>query len=158
MNKAMAAKPTRDKINATTTRASALRRMTSMNVAIHKAAGANTERVAQDRKRKSPSQLVGRPTRSVNNGHSAITSKTTLAHNACVGVTKRASSGCGFRSRLGKNDARDFMVRASRLTTQAQRPGPRGRAIATTARWPGSLQRLVRPRRSQINDHNFQAK
>jgi hypothetical protein len=34
------------------------------------------------------------------------------------------------------------------LTTQAQRPGPRGRAIATRARWPGSLQRLVRPLRT----------
>ena len=32
------------------------------------------------------------------------------------------------------------------LTTQAQRPGPRGRWIATRARWPGSLQRMVRRR------------
>jgi len=31
------------------------------------------------------------------------------------------------------------------LTTQAQRPGPRGRPIATATRWPGSLQRMVRP-------------
>ncbi len=30
-----------------------------------------------------------------------------------------------------------------RLTTQAQRPGPRGRSIATWTRWPGSLQRMV---------------
>ena len=30
------------------------------------------------------------------------------------------------------------------LTTQAQRPGPRGRPIATWTRWPGSLQRMVR--------------
>ena len=30
-----------------------------------------------------------------------------------------------------------------RLTTQAQRPGPRGRWIATWTRWPGSLQRMV---------------
>ena len=29
---------------------------------------------------------------------------------------------------------------------EAQRPGPRDAWIATTARWPGSLQRLVRPR------------
>src|SRR5688572_11462266 len=28
----------------------------------------------------------------------------------------------------------------SRLTTQAQRPGPRGRWLATETRWPGSLQ------------------
>ena len=28
-------------------------------------------------------------------------------------------------------------------TTQAQRPGPRGRWIATVMRWPGSLQRMV---------------
>ena len=34
----------------------------------------------------------------------------------------------------------------SGLTTQAQRPGPRGRSIATWTRWPGSLQRMVRPR------------
>src|SRR5258706_2366998 len=32
----------------------------------------------------------------------------------------------------------------SGLTTQAQRPGPRGRSIATWTRWPGSLQRMVR--------------
>src|SRR5712691_4585026 len=32
-----------------------------------------------------------------------------------------------------------------RLTTQAQRPGPRDATIATVARWPGSLQRMVRP-------------
>ena len=31
------------------------------------------------------------------------------------------------------------------LTTQAQRPGPRDAWIATRARWPGSLQRMVRP-------------
>src|SRR5439155_20903028 len=30
------------------------------------------------------------------------------------------------------------------LTTQAQRPGPWDASIATRARWPGSLQRLVR--------------
>src|SRR5437667_6936135 len=29
--------------------------------------------------------------------------------------------------------------------TQAQRPGPRDAWIATRARWPGSLQRMVRP-------------
>src|SRR5437667_6564854 len=35
-------------------------------------------------------------------------------------------------------------VRAeTRLTTQAQRPGPRGRSIATWTRWPDSLQRMV---------------
>src|SRR6266702_3958811 len=31
------------------------------------------------------------------------------------------------------------------LRTQAQRPGPRRRSIATGARWPGSLQRMIRP-------------
>jgi hypothetical protein len=35
-------------------------------------------------------------------------------------------------------------VQHSRLTTQAQRPGPRGVWIATRGRWPGSLQRMVR--------------
>src|SRR5438445_12149600 len=34
----------------------------------------------------------------------------------------------------------------SGLTTQAQRPGPRDAWIATWTRWPGSLQRMVRPR------------
>ncbi len=37
---------------------------------------------------------------------------------------------------------------ASRLTTQAQRPGPRDATIATGARGPGSLQRMVRRSRS----------
>src|SRR5213078_3930055 len=36
------------------------------------------------------------------------------------------------------------------LTTQAQRPGPRGRPIATEIRWPGSLHRMVRP---LVNHH-----
>ena len=35
-------------------------------------------------------------------------------------------------------------VTLCRLTTKAQRPGPRGRTIATATRWPGSLQRMVR--------------
>jgi len=35
---------------------------------------------------------------------------------------------------------------SSRLTTQAQRPGPQRRPIATGARGPGSLQRMVRRR------------
>ena len=35
-----------------------------------------------------------------------------------------------------------------RPTTQAQRPGPRGATLATGARWPGSLQRMVRRWRS----------
>jgi hypothetical protein len=34
--------------------------------------------------------------------------------------------------------------RERRLTTQAQRPGPREAWIATVMRWPGSLQRMVR--------------
>ena len=40
----------------------------------------------------------------------------------------------------------------SRLTTQAQRPGPRDATIATVTRWPGSLQRMVRhqPRHTLI--------
>jgi hypothetical protein len=42
----------------------------------------------------------------------------------------------------------DYAERATRrLTTQAQRPGPRGRRIATATRWPGSLQRMVRRHR-----------
>jgi hypothetical protein len=38
----------------------------------------------------------------------------------------------------------------SGLTTQAQRPGPRDVSIATVARWPGSLQRMVRRLRSHL--------
>src|SRR5688572_23856208 len=34
--------------------------------------------------------------------------------------------------------------RGCRLTAQAQRPGPQDAMIATGARWPGSLQRMVR--------------
>src|SRR3982750_260371 len=34
----------------------------------------------------------------------------------------------------------------SRPTTQTQRPGPRDASIGTVVRWPGSLQRMVRPR------------
>ena len=42
--------------------------------------------------------------------------------------------------------------RQSRLrTTQAQRTGPRDATIATRARWPGSLQRMVRPTVSHTN-------
>ena len=40
------------------------------------------------------------------------------------------------------------ITRRGGLTTQAQRPGPRGRSIATATPPPGSLQRMVRPRRS----------
>ena len=40
----------------------------------------------------------------------------------------------------------------SRLTTQAQRPGARDAWIATGARWPGSLQRMVR-RHGVHNNH-----
>lgn len=36
-------------------------------------------------------------------------------------------------------------VSIRRLTTQAQRPGLRGDALATRVRWPGSLRRMVRP-------------
>src|SRR3989442_681674 len=45
---------------------------------------------------------------------------------------------CQYRDRIGS-------VLSFRRTTQAQRPGPQGRALATWTRWPGSLQRLVRP-------------
>src|SRR4051812_21907223 len=38
----------------------------------------------------------------------------------------------------------------SGLTTQAQRPGPRARTMATVMRWPGSLQRMVRPHRHRV--------
>src|SRR6266566_4771619 len=41
-----------------------------------------------------------------------------------------------------------------RLTSQAQRPGPRGRWIATRTRWPGSLQRMVRHRLQSIMLHS----
>ncbi len=37
-------------------------------------------------------------------------------------------------------------VMGSGLTTKAQRPGARGRSIATATLPPGSLQRVVRPR------------
>ena len=45
-----------------------------------------------------------------------------------------------------KTDSVKSQTHRSGLTTQAQRPGPRGRSTATATRWPGSLQRMVRPR------------
>ena len=39
-------------------------------------------------------------------------------------------------------------------TTKAQRPGPRDAPIATGARWPGSLQRMVR-RCGRIGNHTM---
>jgi hypothetical protein len=45
-----------------------------------------------------------------------------------------------------ENGAEKFHSVCSGLTTQAQRPGPREAWIATVMRWPGSLQRMVRPR------------
>jgi hypothetical protein len=42
-----------------------------------------------------------------------------------------------------------------RLTTQAQRPGPRDAAIATVMRWPGSLQRMVRPLACHVVNSNI---
>src|SRR2546427_5843371 len=48
------------------------------------------------------------------------------------------------QKRNSHGNANDFDG-ALHLTTQAQRPGPRGRPLATWTRWPGSLQRMVRP-------------
>src|SRR5438034_1195364 len=42
------------------------------------------------------------------------------------------------------------------LTTQAQRPGPRNAPIATWTRWPGSLQRMVRPHRHKVTNQQCQ--
>ena len=56
------------------------------------------------------------------------------------------------RSRPGRKNVTvptDHLTAVGRIssfgnpTSQAQRPGPRGRSIATGARWPGSLQRMV---------------
>ena len=41
------------------------------------------------------------------------------------------------------------VMTASRLTTQAQRPGPRDAMIANHDAMPGSLQRMVRPHQKQ---------
>lgn len=98
-------------MNAAIKRASALRRMMSMKVAAHNAAGANTEVVAHSKNRKSPNQLVGRPNGTVSSGQTATTRTTMLATNVCVGVTMSCTAGFGLRSRFGKNDAMDFTVR-----------------------------------------------
>ena len=79
MNAAIAATPASEMTNAATTRASALRRMMSMKVAAHNAAGANTDTVPHSKNRKSPNRLVGRPNCTVSNGQSATQSNTTLA-------------------------------------------------------------------------------
>jgi hypothetical protein len=47
------------------------------------------------------------------------------------------------------------MRRSVRPTTQAQRPGPRDATIATGARWPGSLQRMVRPLTLKLENHKL---
>jgi len=46
----------------------------------------------------------------------------------------------------GLSNPHGSQLHRARLTTQAQRPGPRGRLLATWTRMAGSLQRLVRPR------------
>ena len=51
-------------------------------------------------------------------------------------------AGLGQEESMPSSGRLDFM---SQLTTQAQRPGPRDAWIATGARWPGSLERMVRP-------------
>ena len=43
-----------------------------------------------------------------------------------------------------------------RLTTHAQRPGPRDARIATATRGPGSLQRMVRPRCVEAGCHKVE--
>ena len=108
MNAAIAATPTSERTNATIKRASALRRMMSMKMAAHKAAGANTEVVAHSKNRKSPNQLVGRPNGTVSSGQTATTRTTMLATNVCVGVTIGCNAGFGLRSRFGKNDTDGF--------------------------------------------------
>src|SRR5207245_4736588 len=73
-----------------------------------------------------------------------------------VGELCSAADARSAMSRSGETMSNE--VRIVCLTTQAQRPGPRGRWIATGAQWRGSLQRMVRPRdchthSSQSGDH-----
>ena len=112
--------PASENTNAASKRASALRLTTSMNVATHNDGAVSTELVAHSRNRKSPTQLVGRPSRSVSIGQSARPNTTTLATSACVGVIMRSSPGFGFGSRLGKNDSMIFTMGAVPLNVVAQ--------------------------------------
>src|SRR4029077_18314807 len=61
-------------------------------------------------------------------------------------VERSGAVSLARRSPHSKTRPRTRRVLQNGLTTQAQRPGPREAWIATTARWPGSLQRMVRPR------------
>src|ERR687890_19664 len=66
---------------------------------------------------------------------------------------KRSSKPRSKRTAAMKRSVKVLMACESRLTTQAQRPGPRDATIATGMRWPGSLQRMVRPRcRHALNE------
>src|SRR5438309_1800741 len=60
-----------------------------------------------------------------------------------VGELCSAADARSAMSRSGETMSNE--VRIVCLTTQAQRPGPRDAWIATWTRWPGSLQRMVRP-------------
>lgn len=107
----MAATPASEKMNATTMQASDLRRTTSMNEVTHNVAGTITDKVAQDRKRTSPSQLVGGPTWRMIKGQNATANETILAHMAWVGVITSIGAAFVLRFRFAKKDATDFIRR-----------------------------------------------
>src|ERR1041384_2253442 len=58
-------------------------------------------------------------------------------------------------TRVSVSNQRFIVQVRSRLTTQAQRPGAGEATIATAALPPGSLQRMVRPRRHHKLYQNF---
>src|SRR6266568_993691 len=73
----------------------------------------------------------------------------TIHAKVAVTHTTTVATPSIFNSRIS------LRVGIRRLTTQAQRPGPRDAWIATEARWPGSLQRMVRPLDCKVLDHCF---
>jgi hypothetical protein len=75
------------------------------------------------------------------------TRTTTVKINTAVRHFSPESNPCGLRSAVGMGGG------CIGLTTQAQRPGPRERRIATVMRWPGSLQRLVSRQCRELNLH-----
>lgn len=62
-----------------------------------------------------------------------------------------ATEGCAATVRC----SRWFRTRSASRTVQAQRPSPLDAWIAARARWPGSLQRMVRPQVSQHTQDEY---
>jgi len=108
MKAAVAATAESEIAHAPTTRASARCRMMSMPVTTNSVAGANTETVAHSKNKKSPNQDVGRPSGTVNSGHSDMRNTTTLTASACRDFIDSGSPTFCLRFGAGKSFATNF--------------------------------------------------